>query len=322
MNDLEILHDAWGAPEPPTHTAQAEARAALLARAHRRRPRLPRITVRRMTAVAAAVAIALGFVVAQNIDLGDDGRQRSVVPGVPAVPTASAEVLERAAVAAEQEPFTPPRDDQWIFTEDKLTGSEGGEPSRRVQWRRADGGGFAILGEHGKLHVEEAPARVKDRERRRLGPISGPLASYEGTAGLPSDSDELLRLVYEETEIVTGAGSTRHAEAYAILRGIIGQGVLPPDLKAAAYRAMKEIPGVRVSTVDVLGEPTISLALTDEWLRQEMLLDPQTYTFRGQRSTAVKTSFVAKEKAVVEKGHTVVDERVGEGIVDRPGQRP
>jgi hypothetical protein len=244
------------------------------------------------------------------------------VPGLPAIPTASAEVLERAAVAAEEEPFMPPRDDQWIFTEDKLTGSDGGEPSPRVQWRRADGGGFAILDEHGKLHVEEAPAPVNDRERRRLGPISGPLASHEGTAALPSDSDELLRLVYEETEHVTGAGSRRHAEAFAILRGIIGQSLLPPDLKAAAYRALKEVPGVRVSTVDVLGEPTISLGLTDEWLRQEMLLDPETYTFRGQRSTAVKTSFVAKEKAVVEKGHTVVGERVGEGIVDRPGQRP
>jgi hypothetical protein len=264
--------------------------------------------------------MAIGFLVAQNLD---DGRKRSVVPGVPAVPNASAQVLERAAAAAEQQPFTPPRPDQWIFTEDRLTGSDGGRPFSRVQWRRADGGGFAIRDEHGRLHVEEVPARVKEHPARRgLGPIAGPLASYERTAALPSDADELLRLVYEETKDVTGAGSTRDAEAYAILRGIIGQGVLPPELKAAAYRAMKQIPGVQVRTVDVLGETTISLALTDQWLRQEMLLDPDTYTYRGQRSTAVKTSYVRKERAVVEKGHTVVDERTGEGVVDRPGRRP
>jgi hypothetical protein len=89
---------------------------------------------------------------------------------------------------------------------------------------------------------------------------------------------------------------------------------------------MKQIPGVTVSTVDVLGHPTLTLALTDDWLRQELLLDEQTYAYRGQRSTVVKDATIDPLKAgnstgEVKKGHQVVVARVATAIVDEPGQR-
>jgi hypothetical protein len=89
---------------------------------------------------------------------------------------------------------------------------------------------------------------------------------------------------------------------------------------------MKQIPGVTVSSVDVLGQPTLALALTDDWLRQELLLDPQTYAYRGQRSTVVKDATVDPLKAgnstgEVKEGHQVVAARVATAIVDKLGQR-
>ena len=191
------------------------------------------------------------------------------------------------------------------------------------RWRRADGTGFATRDERGKLRVETL-TRSKARPGR---PVAGPLGSYTAVAALPTDPTALLRWADDETEHVTGAGTTRDAEVYSIFRSILGQGVLPPDLEAAVFRAMKQIPGVSVSTVDVLGHPTVALALTDDWLRQELLFDEQTYAYRGQRSTVVKDATIDPLKAgnaggEVKQGSTVVAARVSVGIVDRPGQRP
>lgn len=310
MTDLTTLHDAWPAPEPPSPAARARARAALIEHAARGGFRRPAITPRRASLAAVALAIAAGVGVVAS--LGGTGPA--------AVPNASAQVLERAAHAVEQHPFTAPRDDQWIYTEDALTTRDGGRPQTVRRWHRADGGGFAMLDEHGRLQVETL-ARPDSRRK------PGPLESYEALAALPTDPAALLRWAYQETESITGAGTTRDAEAYAILRGILGNGVLPPDLEAALFRAMKQIPGVTVSTGDVLGRPTLALALTDDWLRQELLLDGRTYAYRGQRSTIVKDATIDPLKAgnatgEVKRGSTVVAARVSAGIVDRPGERP
>ena len=150
--------------------------------------------------------------------------------------------------------------------------------------------------------------------------------SYKAATALPTDPAALLRWAYAQTPDVTGAGSTDDAEAFNILRGILGNGVLPDHLQASVFRAMERIPGVAVRTVDVLGRPTLAPGQTGEWLRQELLLDPETYAYRGQRSTVVKNATINPLKAGnstgrVYKGHTVVAERLAARVVDRPGAR-
>jgi hypothetical protein len=151
--------------------------------------------------------------------------------------------------------------------------------------------------------------------------------SHSAVPGLPAVPNASLRWAYAQTAHVTGAGSTGDAEAFNILRGILGRGVLPPDLAAGTFRAMERIPGVTVHTVDVLGQPTLAVGLTDDWLRPELLLDRNTYAYRGQRSTVVRDARISPLKAgnttgQVRKGGTVVAERVASGIVDKPGERP
>jgi hypothetical protein len=80
-------------------------------------------------------------------------------------------------------------------------------------------------------------------------------------------------------------------------------------------------------TVAVLGRPTLALAVTDDWRRQEILVDPDTYAYAGQRSTVVEDAVVSPEKAgnatgEIEKGSTVIAVRVASGVVDEPGERP
>jgi hypothetical protein len=298
---VTILHDAWEAPEAPSRASYVRARAQLIARIDRRR-RAPRLRVRLAAVGALALAIAIGLAVAQN--LGGGG----------AVPVASAEVLERAAAVAERQPFTPPRHDQWIYVQDQLTGHDG-KAETQSHWRRADGEGVTFIDEHGTLHVENLPW-----PKRRPKPLT---ESYEGVASLPTDPAALLRWAYAQD--VQNGDTSKDGVVYLLLNGILRGNVLPPELAAAIFRAMKQIPGVTLQTVDVFGKPTYALAFTDDWLREELLIDPRTYVYRGERSTVVRNTRIDPLKAgnstgEVRKGSTVVAERLATAIVDKPGQ--
>jgi hypothetical protein len=315
MDDLRILRDAWGAPEAPSPSARAQARAAMMA-GRRRAVRSGRSwRVRIVAAAGTAAALATGMFVLANLG-GEGGRERSVVPGLPNVPAATAAVLERAAEEAERKPFTPPRDDQWIYIRERI--AEGG-PGGREMWRRADGGGTAFTDERGKLVVEETGRRDPKRARATID-------SYRAVAALPPEPEALLRWAYRQARHTTGAGLTEDGDVYAILKGLLGGNVLPPELEAAIFRALKRVPGVTVETVDVLGSSVLSLGLTEDWLRQELLLDPETYAYWGQRSTIVRDARIDPEKAgnatgEVKKGSRVISVREATAIVDEPGRR-
>jgi hypothetical protein len=315
MDDLTILHDAWAVPPEPSHHARSRARAALLARAAapaRPRPWRPRAAAVATAALACAVA---AMVVAELGGTGPDGRPTSVVPGLPGASIASAAVLERAAATAAARPFTAPRDDQWIYTEDRLTTSDGTTDTRR-QWRRADGGGIAQIDERGRLDVQLL-ARPKGR------PVP-PLDSYKGLATLPTDAGALLRWAYAQR--MTNGTSSRDAVVYLMFSHVLRENVLPPALEAAIFRALERLPGVTVRAVDVLGRPALALGQTDDWLHQELLLDRATYAYLGQRSTVTRDATIDPQKAgnatgAVRKGSEVVATRVASAVVDEPGER-
>jgi hypothetical protein len=307
MTDLETLHEAWQAPAAPSDRARTEARAALLNRA---RPRAQR----RRLAVAGAVAVA---VVVGLAVLDDPSGNR------PQVPIASAAVLERAAAAAERRQFTPPRDDQWIYFEDRIATSDGGEPRTRRTWRRVDGAGIASVDGKGKLRIE----LMRGSKRRPLRVAVGPLAGYATLAALPTDPDALLRWAYRQAADVAGAGVTEHGDVYAIFNGMLRDNVLPPDFEAAIYRALKQVPNVTVERTEVAGRPALVLGQTEDWLREEMILDAETYRYLGERGTVVRNAVIDPAKAgnatgEIERGHRVIAERIVTAIVDEPGRRP
>ena len=331
MNDLTALRRTWEPTTAPSDEAERAARGALLAHvagegARRRgaqpalvrgrRLRLPRIAMRRASLAGLALLLALaGLAVVETLGGADGDGER----GVLGVSSASAAVLNQAAAVAERQPFTAPRDDQWIYTEDELAGGRGETTTRRT-WRRADGGGIATLDERGRLDVTEMP-------EARPGRSPAPFDSYKAAAALPADPDGLLRWAYGQTAAVTGAGSTVDAEVFNIFRVILGHGVLPPELRAAIFRAMAQIPGVRVRTVDLQGVAALAVSQTDGWLDQELLLDKDTYAYRGQRSTVVRDATIDPPKAgnpigEVERGDRATLTRVATAVVDKPGERP
>jgi hypothetical protein len=307
MNDLQILRDSWAPPTPPSDIARERARKALLARATTRSRR--RSAVRVVTVGALATTITVAYTLSQN--------DHSPSP----VPVAAAAVLEAAAAAAEDQPFVAPRDDQWIYTHDKF--SERVPRFRQEKWRRADGGGFAFYDENGRLQVERLDVRGG---RARPVPL-GPLVGYKQLAALPTDPDGLLKWAYDQTADVEGGGSTEHAEVYGIFKGMISDNVLPPDLKAAIFRALKQVPGVTVDTVDVNAHRVFALGQTDDWLHQELLLDAKSYDYVGQSGTVTRDTTISPEKAgnatgAIKAGQEAATMRIMTAIVDEPGQRP
>jgi hypothetical protein len=310
MTDLETLHDAWETPPAPTDAVRAQALAALLVRG-RPAPRRSRHRLR----IAGAGALAL--VIAAALLVLDEPSGNG-----PQVPLASAAVLERAAAAAERRPFTPPRDDQWIYIEDRIASSDGGEPQTRSRWRRVDGAGTAWVDESGKLRVE----LMRGSEQRPLRVAVGPLAGYKTLAALPTDPGALLRWAYRQAADITGAGITEDGDVYAIFNGMLRDNVLPPELEAAIYRALKRVPDVTVERTEVAGRPALVVGQTEDWLREELMLDAETYRYLGESGTVVRDAVIDPAKAgtatgEIEKGRRVVAERIATAIVDEPGRR-
>lgn len=342
MNDLDLLRGAWDEPAPPTRAAREAARAALLARAasskettvphatetpapvarRTRRVRLPKAGVRLAAVGVLAAAIAAGVTVVQGSGGTDEhGRPRSVVPGVPAGPVANAsEALERAARAAESRPFTPPRPDQWIFTE--FRGRKGATPNGPLsrdpgkirvtrQWQRADGKKAALI-EKGRLEI--------------LGTMpTTPPSDYPSLAAMPTEPGALLAWVYKDLGGLGETAEGRYSTAYTMLGAVLRDNVLPPKVEAALYRAIKRIPGVRLERgVDAAGRPALALGrLTEGWLSEQLLIDPKTYTYLGERSVAVKdhTSRGEDGSLTYRKGDLgILSVRLKAAVVDKPGQ--
>lgn len=331
MNDLEILHDAWAEPDPPADAARAAARTALLDRAAAgptpvaRRFRLPRLGVRLAVVGALAAAVAAGVTVVQTAGGADEhGRPRPVVPGLPAGPVANAsEALERAAHAAETRAFTPPRPDQWIYIESRSrtgkrpNGPLDDDPRETVvirTWKRADGTKQAMV-EDGRLVVSES------------GPPTTPPSDYASLTALPADPQALLRWTYKQMGGLGETAEGRYSTAYGMLGAILRDNVLPPKTEAAVFRAIKLIPGVTLveGRVDAAGRPALGLGRVAEgWLHEELLLDPATYAYLGERSVARKdhTARGLDGTMSVRKGDLLnLTVRLKAGIVDEAGQR-
>ncbi|MEV5554883.1 CU044_5270 family protein [Nonomuraea wenchangensis] len=329
MNDLETLREDWPRPAPPAPDAQAAARAALLARAGRPRPR--RRWVTRALAVAAA-----GVIITTGV---------SVFQGERTLPAANAQVmLARIAAAVQEKEFTPPRDDQWIYTENRgaARGKGIGQGERITPrtplpetvepfWTRADGKrvGYLVSGE----------LRTSDPGERT------PENTYALLAALPTDPDALLA---KYRELYQDAGHGDDEWIFLRLAVTLSQNLVAPEHEAAIFQAIAKLPGVTVDerAIDTEGRPALSVSQVAEgWRRVEILLDPVTYAYRARRETAItdheerypkpdgaQMSTMKDGKQVpvpphlewsIEKG-TIwsTSTRVAIGVVDQAGERP
>jgi hypothetical protein len=185
------------------------------------------------------------------------------------------------------------------------------EPTGRRVWlsgseKRAVAAGFAEF-------VRDRPA---DSRRVPGGGFFGadgwwqvPTADF--LAALPRDPDELYR------RLCTDSPAERRGYVGPLVYGVdvLRTGLVPADLRAALYQALRLLPGLTVvaDTVNPDGAPAIALCLDHTPWRTEVFVDPVTGHYIGERQTCVarvrdcRAGWVLRSAAVTR----AVVERIG-----------
>lgn len=136
----------------------------------------------------------------------------------------------------------------------------------------------------------------------------------EFLAGLPRDPDQLFnRLKADAPENKRG-----HAEILVYAADALRSGLIPADLRAALYRALGKLPGLEITeqVANLDGRKGTAYGVNDGNIRQEIIVDPATGEFIGERETA------AKDLDGLPAGTVMTYTSVTTSIVDTMGTRP
>lgn len=109
----------------------------------------------------------------------------------------------------------------------------------------------------------------------RSGSWDRPSATF--LAGLPRDPEQLYRRLRADAR---SAG-----DALQLAAALLRTGEAPHDLRAALFLALKQLPGLDVTdgAADLAGRVGVGLGLTEGDLRDEIVVDPGTGAFLGER---------------------------------------
>ncbi|MEV0567862.1 CU044_5270 family protein [Dactylosporangium sp. NPDC050588] len=133
---------------------------------------------------------------------------------------------------------------------------------------------------------------------------------------LPADPDELLAKLYQRH---TGQGNDPDSAVFTAIGDILRESLVPPQIRAALYRAAAKIPDVEVvrGVTDAAGRPGIAVAHTDRSWRHEWIFDERTFDYLGERSYLVQDTVDGPAGTVL--GMSAVTQRA---VVPDLGARP
>ncbi|MFC0623578.1 CU044_5270 family protein [Kribbella deserti] len=135
----------------------------------------------------------------------------------------------------------------------------------------------------------------------------------EWLAGLPRDGQAMLERLKKDR-----ADNDRNdIQLMVEVTDMLGNPAIPADVRAAVFKAIAKIPGLRaVPAVDLLGRKAMAFGVADDSEWHEVLVDPATGNYLGERQVA------RKPFAGVKPGETVSQNALEELLVNKVGQRP
>jgi hypothetical protein len=291
MDDLTLLKDMARTTPLPGEEDLAPARARLLA-GITAAPAAVAPRRRRGLVLSGVAVVGLAAAITGVIALG-------VLEPVGVAPARAdaAEILHLAADAARAQPATPPRADQFVYTETRL-----GDGSVREAWLSADGTHDGLISQGG----EDIPlpgcrdgraAVVKGSE-----PLPGvtepcePVPAYR--ADLPTDAAGMR-------EYLAGHGG-KPGEVNSFgknIHALFAETYVQPASLAALFDAIAEVDGLEVdeNARDGAGRPGVGISWTVDGRPTTLVFDRQTHAFLGM---------------------TGWDSVVGHAVVDTAGLRP
>ncbi|MQA81328.1 MAG: hypothetical protein GEV10_23060 [Streptosporangiales bacterium] len=158
--------------------------------------------------------------------------------------------------------------------------------------------------------------------------------------GLPRDPERLAERLRGDVESWPDDGSGVTADMFSAATSALESGMLPADLRAALYRVLADLPGIRITerVANLDGRTGVAFSLPSPGLsRRDVILDPKSGEFIGSRSVLAKRhdgGVVQKKKSrdgepVLPKSYlempdgTVLEKTaVRTGVVDDHGVRP
>jgi hypothetical protein len=231
---------------------------------------------------------------------------------------AAADALYRVALRAAQQPPEPlPGPNQYLYTRSESSSlllyvvGDGTtfffrQPTIRESWIRPDGAGrirntlgratFPSAADRATWLAAGSPELWDDTVEDELF-AAGEL-TFENYSDLPTDPDELLEEL-ERRELI--GGPPGDWETFEIVGGLLRETYTTPEVRAALYRVVAELPGVelRGRVVDGAGRPGVSVVYTystDEWGSAfELIFDPRTAALLGTSELIVRDSEIDVE---------------------------
>ncbi|MFB8773744.1 CU044_5270 family protein [Streptomyces broussonetiae] len=266
-----------------------------------------------IAAAAVATVAALTFAA-----LPDGGGATAQPPS-----RATVALLEDIALAAEGEDvaYGEIRDDQFVYVESKVSYAQYEEgaktkipPLHRLeQWHSVDGTRKGLVRETGRGQWPMDP----DAQQGELGyEVS---TNYRHLATLPTGADAMYDWLRETAPDYSGQQTDQ--AMFVLVGDLIRDAIVPPEQRAALYRAVARIPGVTVvdNAVDAAGREGVAIARKDpdNPTRDEWIFDRETFELLGERSVASEDYSDVKKGTVT--SNTAVLRRA---VVDAPGERP
>ena len=256
-----------------------------------------------------------------------------------------AELVDYATRAAVIAPGHAPGPHKWVFLKtesaDSSAGSGGflfGPPDKRIiglHWIRVDWREYASL----DVNVRSSlPASKVVHGQIRISPGAGGTLGgwksirYSYLNSLPADPAGLESVILADNKPrMPWYARPRNVAIFDAISTLLqgqSEGVLiPPKLAASMYRVLQQLPGVHFdSGTDLAGRTGIGLYMViDGWYKQELVINPETYTFMGAKTVAIKAhkSVATDGTRYIKKGQVLGWQALLESaIVRHPGQIP
>ncbi|MFF0520136.1 CU044_5270 family protein [Actinomadura nitritigenes] len=241
--------------------------------ARRRRPRRPLL----LSGVAAAACATVGATVVATY--------RPAEPPPP--PAAVGALLDQAADRAGTDPV--PRPDQFVYQDTielrRVMNTGRWYKDRNQSWISVDGSrtGLVRLKNWIRPRPDEGVPPDGDSVLKPCGQVPPIERPYLGD--VPADPDALLRL------LATSGDGTRAERQWEAVIDLIDRPA-PPAVRAALFRAIARISGVRLASdsVDAVGRHGVAVTRTRDGVREELVFDPVTHRYLGTRNVVTRSS--------------------------------
>lgn len=261
-----------------------------------------------LTAVATAVGVVAAATMLSAVT-GHRGqsanRPTAVSPGAQQAPVtinvAAARFLERAAAAVQGQPAQPPGLDQFVYT--KTEGSGGTINSQ--EWLSASGSMSGLVLNPGQPNSPVPPCTTAEAAKA-VGANAGKkrpwpnLTCYAETSGylpdMPTSPQQLLAYlaavgVANPPNPALGASWYSNDLGKAIDE-LMSTTYLLPAQQAALFKLMAQTPGFTAvpDAPDAIGQVGEAIEWSYEGAPAEIILNPSTYAYMGDRTWAVSGS--------------------------------